>query len=141
MLTSEIQFIEDELGIQLPAFYIKTMLDYPFAEDSFASEFLLCNSPEGILEYNSGYKPSAEAFTIGTDGGENTYFIKLDEDGQVYVFDLEAPDDTLKLEAATWDEYLKQIEALHEEIRQDELFMAERKRNKKWWQFWIHKKH
>ncbi|WP_321281163.1 SMI1/KNR4 family protein [Marinifilum fragile] len=137
MTELDIKLIEDKLNIKLPDFYIRTMLDYPFAYDSFGAEFSLCNSVKHVIDCNGIFEPEDKCFSIGSDGGEFYYFIKLNGEEKVYVFDLEGSKEHLTVEAETWADYLDIISKQHEEILQDELESAERKRNKKWWQFWI----
>jgi len=135
---SEISKIEESFNLSLPEFYRSTMLSYPFSADSFAEEFLLPNNPQSILEYNqhSGeYTGIEKPFVIGSDGGEEMYFIDLASDSsQVFSFDMEAGKHNVK--AKDWSDYLSQIEADLKEIEEDERAKQERKANKKWWEFW-----
>jgi hypothetical protein len=138
MQSTDIKFIETKLGIKLPEFYISTMLNYPFDEDSWGAEFQLSNNTNYIVDINGIFESKDKNFAIGSDGGEFIYFIKLNENnGKVYIFDLENSPAHMSVEAESWKEYLTQIEKLHYEIKQDELEDFERKKNKKWWQFWI----
>ena len=138
MTESDISRIESVLNIKLPEYYCSTMLNYPFADDSFAAEFLLPNDPEQILEYNQDsyeYPGVGKLFVIGGDGGEDSYFIDLaDNSSQVFTFDMES--DTHTSTAANWSEYIEWIEKALKEIEEDEKAEQERKANKKWWEFW-----
>jgi len=138
MKESDIRKIESALDVPLPEFYRVTMLTYPFPADSFANEFLLPNDPKTILEYNqhSGEYPGiGKPFVIGSDGGEEMYYVDLAADSsQVFTFDIETGKHTPK--AADWTMYLSQIEADLKEIKGDETVEQERKANKKCWEFW-----
>ncbi|WP_407556767.1 SMI1/KNR4 family protein [Winogradskyella sp. 4-2091] len=135
MESTDIKHIEKQLGIELPEFYFKTMLDYPFSEDSFGAEFSLSNDPKYIIDINGVFTQEDESFSIGSDGGEFYYFIKLNGNEKVYIFDLEGSKDHMSVVSESWSEYLTQIENLHDEFRQEKLNDLERKKNKKWWQF------
>ena len=138
MKESDIRKIESALNVRLPEFYRATMLTYPFPADSFANEFLLPNDPKTILEYNqlsAEYPGIGKPFMIGSDGGEEMYFVDLAADSsQVFTFDIETGKHTPK--AADWTKYLRQIEADLKEIKGDEKVEQERKANKKCWEFW-----
>lgn len=139
MLASEIKIIEKELDIKLPDFYIQTMLNYPYPDDSFAAELTLCNNVEGIISNNSIFEKKQNCFAVGSDGGEFIYFIRINEGEKVYIYDFEQSDKSLSIEAESWYEYLRNLEEIDKRILEDELKMAAKKRNKKWWQFWIEK--
>ena len=138
MKESDIRKIESALNVTLPEFYRATMLTYPFPANSFANEFLLPNDPIPILEYNqhSGEYPGiGKLFVIGSDGGEEMYYVDLAADSsQVFTFDMEIGKHTPK--AADWTKYLRQIETDLKEIKGDEKAGQERKANKKCWEFW-----
>lgn len=138
MSTLEIKQIETQLNIKLPQFYIETMLNYPFPLDSFAAELLLWADVESILMSNeSRFGPEEGKFAIGCDGGELTYYLKLNGDEKVYIYDLEGSYIHNTLEAETWNDFIKSMQQTEEEILQDKLLEIERRKNKKWWQFWI----
>ncbi len=137
METKDIKHIETKLGIELPEFYFSTMSNYPFSQDSWGAEFSLCNEPKYIIDLNGIFTPKDKCFVIGSNGGEFYYFIKLNGEEKVYIFDLESSDDHMSVEAESWVEYLTQIEKIHDEFHQEELREIEREKNKKWWQFWI----
>ncbi|MHC4118417.1 MAG: SMI1/KNR4 family protein [Planctomycetota bacterium] len=138
MTESEINKIEASFNLTLPEFYKSTVLNYPFPPDSFADEFVLLNTPQSILEYNQDrgeYSDTGEPFVIGSDGGEEIYYLDLASDSsQVFTFDMETGKHHVK--AKDWSDYLSQIEADLKEIEQDERAEQERKANKKWWEFW-----
>jgi hypothetical protein len=137
MKSLDIKHIETKLGIKLPQFYVSTMLNYPFDENSWGTEFQLCDDFNYILDINGIFKSTDECFVIGSDGGEYYYFIKLNKEDKVYIFDLENSPAHLSTAAESWDEYLTQIEKVDFDIKQEELEIMEKKKNKKWWQFWI----
>ncbi|WP_299215078.1 SMI1/KNR4 family protein [uncultured Aquimarina sp.] len=137
MESKDIKLIEEQLGIKLPEFYISTMLSYPFSKDSWGAEFSLCNNAKRIIDLNGVFTPEDKSFSIGSDGGEYYYFIKLNGEEKVYIFDLEGSDKHMNIEADSWSEYLIQIKNTHDVLHQEENRELERKENKKWWQFWI----
>jgi len=137
MDSTDIEHIEKQLRIKLPAFYVSTMLQYPFSEASWGAEFSLCNYPEQVISLNGIFTQADECFSIGSDGGEFYYFIKLDGGEKVYIFDLEGSKAHMSIEADNWPAYLRQIEIIHDEHKQEALLELERKKHKKWWQFWI----
>ena len=97
------------------------------------SKFSLCNDPRHIIDLNGVFTQDDNSFSIGSDGGEYYYFIKLNGEEKVYIFDLEDTDLHMSIEADSWTEYLMQIEKLHHEFHQEEIRRLERKKNKKWW--------
>ncbi|MFC3811433.1 hypothetical protein [Lacihabitans lacunae] len=137
MNQADINAIQEKLGIELPTFYVETMLNYPFPKDSFGEEFMLPNSPDILLDCNGVFSKEDKCFAVGSDGGEFLYYIKLNGKETVYVFDLEKSDVHNSIEAHSWKAYLKKIKKVQKEIEEDERQEAERKKNKKWWQFWI----
>lgn len=137
MIQSDINRIEEKLGFSLPTFYIETMLNYPLPENSFGEEFMLTNSVEILLDCNGIFKKNDLCFAIGSDGGEFIYYVKLDGQETVYIYDLENSDAHNSVEADNWEMYLENIRKVHREIEEDEKRQIERKKNKKWWQFWI----
>jgi len=137
MIQPEINTIQEKLGIKLPAFYVETMLNYPFPKDSFGEELMLTNSIEIILDYNGAFDTKDKCFAVGSDGGEFIYYIKLNGEDTVYIFDMENSDYHNSIEATSWQNYLGNINKIHQEIEEDERQEIERKKNKKWWQFWI----
>lgn len=137
MIPSDIKKIERELNLKLPLFYVETMLNYPFPLDSFAAELLLCADVQGILDNNSIFHPDEKRFAIGSDGGELIYYIKLIGEEKVYIYDYESSDIHNTVEAETWSAFLQSMQIQEDAIKADELLEIERRRNKKWWQFWI----
>lgn len=75
-------------------------------------------------------------FAVGCDGGEFIYYVKLNGEETVYIFDMEKSNSHNSVEASSWKNYLENITKVHHEIEEDERQQIERKK-KKWWQFWI----
>ncbi|TPN86835.1 hypothetical protein [Aquimarina algicola] len=92
-----IKIIEEQLGIKLPEFYVSTMLNYLFSKDSWAAEFLLCNNPKRIINLNGVFTKEDKSFSIGSDGEEHYYFIKLNGEEKVHIFDLEGSDEHMNI--------------------------------------------
>lgn len=137
MNQEDIKKIENSLKIKLPEFYKKTIQSYPFPKESFANEFLLPDEKNTIIENNdSTIIDKKNIFVVGSDGGEEYYYINLTkETSEVYLFDLE--EKKSKVKSPNWDKYLNYISKTLKEIEEDEHQEKERKKNKKWWQFWI----
>lgn len=133
----DIDKIQEKLGVIFPVFYKDTLLNYPFQEDSFGEEFMLTNNPEVLLNCNGVFDRENKCLAIGSDGGEFIYYIKLNGEEKVYIFDLEDSKANNSVEANNWGIYLENIKKIHLEIEEDEKYDKERKENKKWWQFWI----
>ena len=132
MTNTDLQRIERELRITLPADYRALMLAYPFPPDSFSAECLLPDSADRLLEL-AGARENLppHSFIIGDDGGEETYFIDVSrQPSPVYVFQLETG--KVKEEAAGLDAYVQKCRDADDEIRRDQAEMA----RKRWWQFW-----
>lgn len=90
MSISDITKIEAQLNIKLPQFYIKRMLNYPFPSDSFIAELSLCADVEGIINNNTIFHPDEKVFAVGSDGGEFIYYVKLNGEEEVYIYDHES---------------------------------------------------
>tara|TARA_Y100001954_G_C15697605_1_gene546102 strand:+ start:657 stop:1070 length:414 start_codon:yes stop_codon:yes gene_type:complete len=137
MTQEELNTIEKKLGIEFPHFYKNTMLNYPFDNDSFGFDCMLPKSPQILEDCNCIFTQSDKCLAIGSDGGEFTYYIKLNGEETVYIFDLEQSDYHHSIEANTWEDYLDNIHKIDKEYLEEEQKRIERKKNKKWWQFWI----
>jgi hypothetical protein len=99
--SAELDRIEHELQIELPADYRQTMETYPFARDSF-SVGMLMNDVDVLIGWNSGDKNLSidgrnqsltfrDYFKIGSDGGELSFFLKhTGSPNPVYCYDLES---------------------------------------------------
>ncbi|MCO4781747.1 MAG: SMI1/KNR4 family protein [Candidatus Cloacimonetes bacterium] len=103
-----IEQIEDSLNINLPVFYKNTLLNYPFTLHSFSHEFMLVNDLEIILSYNQLdflkiiNKPNC--FVIGSDGGEEYYYILLNDNDTVYTYSLETKKS--EIYSNNWTDYI-----------------------------------
>ena len=95
------------------------------------------NSVDILLDCNSAFDINDKCFAVGSDGGEFIYYIKLNGEDIVYIFDMENSDYHNSIEAPSWQNYLGNINKVHQEIEEDDRQELERKKNKKWWQFWI----
>jgi hypothetical protein len=90
MTPSDLDRIEEVLGITLPEAYRATMGIYPFDSDSTASDCMLPNDAEWVINANRGldrhfllhhgkgrWVPTKNHLLIGTDGGEEYYYLDL----------------------------------------------------------------
>jgi hypothetical protein len=79
--------------------------------------YLLYGSKEKIIKHRKKYYDNwvkDKRFIIGSDGGEEDYFIKLtDTDSLVYVFDLETHKSKLKFKSI--NEYLEHARSVEED--------------------------
>ena len=144
MTVEDLEQIEQELGITLPHDYRELMLTYPFAPDSFANDCDLPNDPRRLIDTNCdlrrdgffGMEWPNHYFSMGGDGSGNEHFIDLrrnpspvflaDHEGSLFTEaapDLSAWVAGLQSEYARWEE--------------EDRMRSERRRNKRWWQFWI----
>lgn len=138
MTSAQLTYLEERLQLPLPDYYKRTMLDYPFAADSFAAECSLSVQVDHILGMNTIFPPEARRFVVGGDCGEELYYVKVDESSErVYRYEYETSGDSPIVQADSWAPFLEQLRDQEVAIEQDELAEAEMKRNKKWWQFWI----
>lgn len=87
--------LEKRLNIKLPSSYSQVIEKYPFPKDSFATE-IFSNDEEYLIDLNNKTYWShinfneIEPFFIGSDGGEETYFIDIkDSNTPVYLYDIE----------------------------------------------------
>lgn len=133
MNTRDIEVLEKELKVTLPETYTMSMLNYPFEEDSFATEFMLLNDRESLGQLNELERADGR-FYIGSDGGEELYFIKPDNPG-VFAYNMEKDRDKPYCESL--EEFVEIIAKELLNIQEDERILKEKKENKKWWQFWI----
>lgn len=132
MTDSDLQRIERELSLTLPADYKSLMLSYPFPPNSFTAECMLPDNAGRLLESAGGRdNPPPGSFIIGNDGGEETYFIDASRQGApVFVFDLETGE--VKEYAPTLEAYIQRCKDINADIRRDQEEMAK----KKSWPFW-----
>jgi hypothetical protein len=89
-----------------------------------------------MMHYREGrWLPQKNHFMIGNDGGEEQYYLDLDDPRcAVLRFNLETGE--LSPYAGGIAEYQAKINKVDGEIAEEEERAAERKRNAKWWEFW-----
>ncbi len=119
----DIDKIEKLLGIVLPNYYKSTIMNYPFPKNSLADDCLLLYDPELIIKNNDSsfleiiITPKIKPFCIGTDGGEEVYYIDLNcEETKVFAYSRE----TGKSEIYTTSlaDYIKKIEEIIKEVEE-----------------------
>jgi hypothetical protein len=135
MTILDLQRIERELSIGLPADYKSLMMAYPFAPDSFSADCLLPNSADRLLEIAKGRpKLPPHSFIIGDDSDDETYFLDVSRvHSPVFVFAVSSGEVSEQFpDLGAYVEHCKKTDA---ELRQ----YAKRVENRKWWQFWIPK--
>jgi hypothetical protein len=144
MRDEDLDRIEAALGVKLPPEYRATMRDYPFPSDSSAAELWSRPDADWVIwrsrEWSkSGLydRPWSERYVaLGSDGGEEEYILDLGTTPpSVLTADVE--NGTVEPIATDWQRWLALLDEWHAEIEQDERDMAERVRNKRWWEFWI----
>jgi hypothetical protein len=136
--------IEQKFGLTLPDWYRRWVLDYPFAEPDDA----LYHDETSIVRANDelrrdgwfGFPWPREFFVIGDTGCGDSYFIvPSTADKRIFIADHEggpapSPEKLDEMvQAETIEEHIAQTRQVIQEVAQ----IAERRRNKKWWQFWI----
>jgi hypothetical protein len=134
--------IEARLGFPVPSSFRATALAYPFQPDSFADEFMLPNRPSDVIDLNEAGARVVDIkrpFFIGSDGGEEWYFVDASEpDSAVYVYELETG--RHRVLVASWAAYLGSIRETHAEIAADQASdgsaAKHRRLSKHWWEFW-----
>lgn len=136
--------IEQTFGVTLPDWYRLRLLDIPFA----VPEHVLYHNEEAIVRTNQelrrdgwyGYPWPREFFVIGDNGFGDSYFI-VPSTGNRRIF-IAAHDggpapsfDKLgeMVQADTIEEHIHESQKTLREAQQ----LVERRRTKKWWQFWI----
>ena len=136
--------IEQEFGVTLPDWYRRQILKYPFVEGDDA----LYSDEKSIVDANQevrrdgwfGFPWPPEFFVIGDTGcGDSFFIVPSTGDKRIFIADHEggpAPSfDKLgkMVQSETIEKYVSEtLEFIHEGEKMDE-----RRRNKKWWQFWI----
>ena len=137
MHPSDLDRIEQALGIELPASYRAVLEHYPFGpyscgEDSLvddAEDLIRANRrPHDILR---GEPPTRGYLWIGCDGGESSYYLDLQAaSSPVYEYDLEM--DELTVLASDIDDFVSKCKQIDQEVAEDE----QRAAQKRWWPFW-----
>jgi hypothetical protein len=144
MSDEDLDRIEAALGVKLPPEYRATMRDYPFPPNSSAAEMWSRPDADWVIWRSREWSKSglydrpwsARYLALGGDGGEEEYILDLGTTPpSVLTADVE--NGTVEPIATDWQSWLALLEERHAEIEQDERDMAERLRNKRWWEFWI----
>jgi hypothetical protein len=148
MTIANIQRIEQALSVKLPEQYSQLLVDYPFSEDSFGTTCMVIRDADALIDLNRGrsahfmihhregrWVPQKNHFMIGSDGGEEQFYLDLDDPGgAVLKFDLETGE--LTPYARDIAEFKERIYQIDRDIDADEKRAEERRRNARWWEFW-----
>lgn len=137
MTDNDLDRIERELGIRLPVDYREIMRAYPFGPGTHAAEFGLPDDADGLITANRGPGPHGFAgyFRIGSDGGEEEYYIDLHRiRSPVYRYALETSERTIVSDDL--NQYVQRCMAIEAEIEEDERELRRRREGRTWWQFW-----
>ncbi len=154
MDNNDISTIEQALDLKLPQEYRQVLFSYPFEAGTDIYDRDLYHRVEAIIEQNKmhrelgffGQKWPEHYLVIGNDLFGNLHFMDLtrpegfvffaDHEDTTYSSTIEAEE-----EAASLSEWVKATKEREARVRAEhEQWMrstAERKRNKRWWQFWI----
>jgi hypothetical protein len=148
MTHADIQCVEQALSVKLPSDYQQLLLDYPFSEDSFATACMVIRDAEALINVNQGtdthfvihhqegsWVPQKNHFLIGNDGGEERYYLDLDDPrSTIFRFELETGE--LSPYATGIADYKTKIDQIDREIEDEEKRATERRSNAKWWELW-----
>lgn len=150
MKPEDIQLIETALGLKLPDSYVEVVLNYPCPEIADVCESGLFSDPLWVIQVNQEHRRGGwfgmdwppHFFAIGDDGCGDTYFMVIGKDDRVYFADHECgPSFETELEdcasSESVQEHVEKELDLVRELEEEEMRQAERRKNKKWWQFWI----
>ncbi len=150
MNEKDIQKIEQALGLKVPESYAQVVLNYPCPEAEDICQHGLFNDPDLVIHSNVEHRKNGwfgfdwpeKHFAIGDDGCGDTYFMIMDGDERVYFADHEAgPAFWENLEdccsANSLKEHIDEQMEQEKEFQEEQARKADRKKNKKWWQFWI----
>jgi len=141
---SDLDRIERELGIRLPADYRALLTNYPAALGRQGSDYELLDDPQPLIEINTLYRAQGffdmpwpeHYYSIGGDGSGNDYYLDLRvQQSPVYFADHEG-----SIGSEQWpslDAWLAERIKEHTEWEEEDRRRQERKSRKKWWQFWI----
>ncbi|MEP6671003.1 MAG: SMI1/KNR4 family protein [Chthoniobacter sp.] len=144
MLPEDFARIEESLGLKLPEWYVRRLAEYPLPQLDDA----LYDSADWAIRENEqlrteGYMGSPwprEFFVIGQSGSGDPFFIRPGTtDPRVFWADHEggpAPDQANLAEMEFADNLEAYIGQTIETLAEVEQAM-ERRKNKKWWQFWL----
>lgn len=144
MERSDLDRIENVLGVLLPGAYRETMLAYPFSPDHQAAELWMPNDAAIILDMNrpvperqlAGKPWPQHLVFIGGDGGEEEFVLDVGATAApVFAYELESGH--LRALAPDFAAWLATLRDWQTEVDQNATAMREAYRHKRWWQFWI----
>ena len=144
MQRSDLDRIENLLGVSLPVAYREAMLAYPFAPDHQAAELWMPNDAAIILDMNRPIperRSAAEPWPphlvfIGGDGGEEEFVLDV-RAAAAPVFAYELETGRLRALAPDFAAWLTTLRDWQAEVDRDAEAMGEAYLRKRWWQFWI----
>jgi hypothetical protein len=147
--SADLKYVEDTLGLKLPDWYTQRLLEYPFPEPEpelyHDAQTVIQNNLELRRDGWFGYHPwPREFFAIGDDGCGDYYFIVPSrDDRRIFMANHEGgPSPSIEslhemeLHGSLAEHIEEQLGFLNE-YELEEAALEERRRNKKWWQFWI----
>ncbi len=150
MNDNDIKLIEASLKISLPTSYKTLILNHPCPDNQDICNHGLFNDAQHLIDENINHRTNGwfdmdwpdNFLLIGDDGCGDTYFMVLGKDEHVYFADHECGpsyqddlDGCLSHETVT--DHLENLLEIERELDREEKELAERRANKKWWQFWI----
>ena len=144
MHATDLQRIEQALGLALPAAYRAAMLAYPFPPTHEAAELWMPDDAALVIEMN---RPGAERrlagtpwpshlVVIGSDGGEEDFVVDVRE-AAAPVLAHERESGEVRALAPDFAAWLAMLREWQEEIDRDDAAMRSASRRRRWWQFWI----
>ena len=137
--------MELEFAVNLPREYREAITDFPLTGDG--QEPLLFENPDSIHAINRRYREEGfrgclwppELFVIGGNSVGDVYFLDLSREiSPVFAvtYDMEGFDpaaiDRL-IQSASFSQWVEELSLGQDWFRE----VQERRRGKKWWQFWI----
>ena len=138
MNPTDLDRIEEILGVALPIRYRDTMLLYPFPPDHEAPQGCMPDSVDYVLKVNADRQASwpPGLVIIGDDGGEEQFLLDCRTQlGPVVVFELETG--KLRPLARDFDAWLAQLDLWQRDVADDQAYLRRRYEQRRWWQFWI----
>jgi hypothetical protein len=141
---TQLEQLEQALGIRLPPDYQATLLAYPFAADSPAEELWLLNDADQLLAINRSYRREGffgvtwppHYFAVGSDGGGTAYLLDLSQE-PAPVLSADHETGELTTEAPDLPTWLRQLHQELAMLEADARQMAEARAHRRWWQFWV----
>lgn len=139
--------IEQALLLSLPKSYKLIMKDYPFEGYVFLPHIYdeLWNDSSTIIEMNkelreSGFFETGEWedswLAFGHDGFGNYWYLDLSEkESKVYLADHEGS--MKEIAAHSFQDWVKNQKIQYDEWEAELKVKNDRKKSKKWWQFWL----